>query len=68
MHYQHSSRARYLNQMFKCDKFYKSFNANPLQCNLLYYAARFANLEQILGFSVPSIMHFSEGEVNVTHM
>ena len=29
---------------------------NPLQCNLLYCAARFANLERILGFSVPSII------------
>ena len=29
---------------------------NPLQGNLLYCAARFANLERILGFSVPSII------------
>ena len=40
---------------------------NPLQRNLLYCAARFANLEWILDFSVPSIMHFSGDEVNANH-
>ena len=37
--------------------------ANPLQGNLLYCTAHFANLERILGFSVPSIMHFSEARL-----
>ena len=39
---------------------------NPLQGNLLYCAARFANLEQILGFSVPSITLMKVGLMPIT--